>query len=66
VCPRLASSADKSRTVLAGTSLLMPGGMTVAPDGTVYLTNLSILQGSNDPYFPKYSGEIVRVTANNV
>jgi hypothetical protein len=58
-------NADKSRTVLASTGLLMPAGMTVTPDGTVYLTNLSILQGSNDPYFPKYSGEIVRVTASN-
>jgi hypothetical protein len=59
-------NADKSRTVLAGTGLLLPAGMTVAPSGTVYLTNLSVIQGSNDPYFPKYSGEVVRVTANNV
>jgi hypothetical protein len=59
-------NADKSRTVLAGTGLLLPAGMTVTPDGTVYLTNLSVIQGSNDPYFPKYSGEVVRVTANNV
>jgi hypothetical protein len=58
-------NADKSRTVLAGTGLLLPSGMTVAPDGTVYLTNLSVLQGSHDPYFPQYSGEIVRVTAAN-
>jgi len=35
--------------------------VAVAPSGIVYLTNLSVLQGSHDPYFPKYSGEIVRV-----
>jgi hypothetical protein len=52
---------DKSRTVLASTGLLMPGGLTVAPDGAVYLTNLSVIQGSHDPYFPKYSGEVLRL-----
>jgi hypothetical protein len=41
-----------SRTVLASTELVHPGGMTIGPDGAVYLTNRSISAGT---------GEVLRI-----
>lgn len=56
---------DGSRTVLASQGLEYPAGMAVAKDGSVYLTNWSVIQGQNDPNVPPgsgISGEVVRVS----
>ena len=42
-------NADGSRTILASTGLEYPGGIAVAADGSIYATNWTVLQGSNDP-----------------
>ncbi len=57
-------NADGSRTTLASTGLEFPGGIAVAADGSVYATNLTVLQGSNDPNLPpgvNLGGEVVRI-----
>ena len=43
---------DGSRTDLAPGSLVAPGGVAIAPDGTVYVTNNSIFSGA---------GEVIRI-----
>jgi hypothetical protein len=57
---------DGTRTMLASNGLLFPGGLAVAKDGSVYVTNFSIFQGANDPSAPPgVGGEIVRVSDNS-
>jgi hypothetical protein len=60
-------NADGSRTVLASTGLEYPAGIAVAADGSIYATNWSVIQGSNDPNLPPgvpIGGEIVRIASN--
>ena len=55
-------NADGSRTTLASTGLEFPLGIAVAADGSIYVSNLGVVQGSGDPDLPPgFSGEIVRV-----
>jgi hypothetical protein len=55
-------NADGTHTTLATTGLEFPAGMAVTKSGTIYITNASVVQGKNDPYFAKFSGEIVKIT----
>lgn len=55
-------NADGSRTTLASTGLEYPAGMAVSKSGTIYLTNASVVQGKDDPYFAKFSGEVVKIS----
>jgi hypothetical protein len=52
---------DGTQTMIASTGLEYPGGLVVTKNGTIYATNISIIQGKDDPYYPKFSGEIVRI-----
>lgn len=53
---------DGTRTTIASTGLEYPAGFAVTKSGTIYVTNASVVQGKNDPYEAKFSGEVVRVT----
>jgi hypothetical protein len=55
-------NANGTRTVLASTGLEFPSGMAVSKSGTIYLSNASVVQGKADPYFAKFSGEVVKVS----
>ncbi len=58
-------NADGTRTTLASTGLEYPGGIAVARDGSIYATNWTVLQGSNDPNLPpgaNVGGELVRIS----
>ncbi len=58
-------NADGTRTTLASTGLEYPGGIAVARDGSIYATNWTIFQGSNDPNLPpgvNVGGELVRIS----
>lgn len=60
-------NANGSRTTLASTGLEYPAGIAVAADGSIYATNWSVLNGSNDPFLPPgvpVGGEIVRIASN--
>lgn len=62
-------NADGTKTTLASTGLEYPGGMAVAKDGSIYVTNWTILDGSDDPNLPpgaNVGGEIVRVSDDSV
>jgi hypothetical protein len=50
---------DGTRTTLASTGLGAPGGLAVAKDGSVYVTDFSISDGSA---VPGMGGEVVRVS----
>ncbi len=57
-------NADGTRTTLASTGLEFPAGIAVARDGSVYATNWSVLQGSNDPNLPPgvpFGGQVVHI-----
>jgi hypothetical protein len=45
-------NTNGTQTVIASPGLIKPGGITVGPDGAVYVTNRSIFAGS---------GEVVRI-----
>jgi sugar lactone lactonase YvrE len=53
---------DGTQTTIASTGLEYPAGLAVTKNGTIYVTNASVVQGKNDPYYAKFSGELVRVT----
>ena len=50
---------DGTRTTLASNGLAAPGGLAVAKDGSVYVTDFSISDGTN---VPGTGGELVRVS----
>jgi DNA-binding beta-propeller fold protein YncE len=52
-------NADGSRTTLAD-NLFYPGGLAIANDGTIYVTNFSIVPGPMPPAFPS-GGQVLRI-----
>jgi len=60
-------NADGTKTTLASTGLEFPGGLAVAKDGSIYVTDWSVLQGKNDPNVPPgltLGGDVVRISDN--
>ncbi|WP_342115297.1 ScyD/ScyE family protein [Pseudoduganella sp. OTU4001] len=52
-------NADGSRTTLAD-NLFYPGGLAIANDGTIYVTNFGIVPGATPPAFPT-GGQVLRI-----
>jgi hypothetical protein len=52
-------NADGSRSTLAD-NLFYPGGMAIAGDGTIYVTNFGIVPGPTPPAFPS-GGQVLRI-----
>jgi len=52
--------ANGSQTVVAQSGLLLPTGMAVAPDGSIYVSNNGVFPAVNAPQAPV--GEVVRIT----
>lgn len=52
-------NADGSRSTLAD-NLFYPGGLAIANDGTIYVTNFGIVPGPTPPAFPS-GGQVLRI-----